>query len=86
MSGGSTPALKEQILNVLDDLDTMYGEIFNDPESEVAEAHLSTLSDLVERLDKLVNHLPEDTESAGVVSLVEMFDTSPDDPHFGAPR
>ena len=65
MSGGSTPALKEQILNVLGDLDAMYGEIFNDPESGVSETHLAALSGLVERLDKLVNHLPEDTESAG---------------------
>jgi len=58
-----TSALKEQILNVLDELATMHGEIFNDPDPEVSEDHLSTLSDLVERLDKLVNYLPEETES-----------------------
>ena len=81
-----TSALKEQILDVLDQIGDTYTEIAVDSDPEVAEAHLATLSDLVERLDKLVNHLPEDTESAGVVSLVEMFDTSPDDPHFGAPR
>ena len=81
-----TSALKEQILDVLDQIGDTYTEIAVDSDPEVAEAHLSTLSDLVERPDKLVNHLPEDTESAGVVSLVEMFDTSPDDPHFGAPR
>jgi len=77
---------KEAILSVLDELDTMYGAIFNDPDPEVSEAHLSTLSDLVERLDKLVNYLPEDTESADVIPLAEVFDCSPDDPHFGAPR
>ena len=81
-----TSILKEQILNVLDDLGDTYTEIAVDSDPEVTEGQMSTLSDLVERLDKLVNHLPEDTESAGVVSLVEMFDTSPDDPHFGAPR
>ena len=81
-----TSILKEQILNVLDELGDTYTEIAVDSDPEVTEGQMSTLSDLVERLDKLVNHLPEDTESAGVVSLVEMFDTSPDDPHFGAPR
>ena len=81
-----TSALKEQILDVLDQIGDTYTEIAVDSDPEVTEGQMSTLSDLVERLDKLVNHLPEDTESAGVVSLVEMFDTSPDDPHFGAPR
>lgn len=81
-----TSALKEQILDVLDQIGDTYTEIAVDSDPEVTEGQMSTLSDLVERLDKLVNHLPEDTESAGVVSLAEMFDTSPDDPHFGAPR
>ena len=41
---------KEAILGILDELDTMYGAISNDPDPEVSEDHLSTLSDLVERL------------------------------------
>ena len=48
---------KEAVLGILDELDTMYGAISNDPDTEVSEDHLSTLSDLVERLDKLVNYL-----------------------------
>jgi len=77
---------KEAILSVLDELDTMYGEIFNDSDPEVSEAHLSTLSDLIEKLDKLVNYLPEEADNTAVVSLAEVFDCSPGDPYLGAPR
>lgn len=77
---------KEAVLGILDELDTMYGAISNDPDPEVSEDHLSTLSDLVERLDKLVNYIPEEMEGAGVVPLAEIFECAPDDPHFGAPR
>lgn len=57
-----------------------------DSDPEVTEGQMSTLSDLVERLDKLVNHLPEDTESAGVVSLAEMFAPLLRRPPTRAPR
>ena len=58
-----TSALKEQILDVLDQIGDTYTEIAVDSDPEVTEGQMSTLSGLVERLDKLVNYLPEETES-----------------------
>jgi len=58
-----TSGLKEQILNVLDELGDTYTEIAVDSDPEVTASQMSTLSGLVERLDKLVNYLPEKTES-----------------------
>lgn len=56
-----TSALKEQILDVLDQIGDTYTEIAVDSDPEVTEGQMSTLSGLVERLDKLVNYLPEES-------------------------
>ena len=70
-------ALKEKILNVLDELGETYAEIAVDSDPEVTEGQMSTLSDLVERLDTLVNRLPEETESASGVIPIHPTDCDP---------